>query len=92
MATFVKCTGGRDAIYINLDLITQMHRINIDTDTKITFANGGRCNGAGKARRPNSSLVASVLGCQRERFYMLAHVISDFLCLLSGSSIDKFES
>ena len=41
MATFVKFTEGRDATYINLDLVTQMHRINIDTETKITFANGG---------------------------------------------------
>ena len=41
MATFVKWTEGRDATYINLDLVTQMHRINIDTETKITFANGG---------------------------------------------------
>jgi hypothetical protein len=40
MATFVKCTEGREAIHINLELVTQMNRVNIGTETKITFANG----------------------------------------------------
>ena len=40
MATFVRCTEGRDLIYLNLALVVQMRRIGDNTETRMLLTNG----------------------------------------------------